>query len=92
MQFYSILLFLFLSLFVPFVLIYVKHIELSLCMNLSCLALPQETEYPLMVIGIFIQQPTPFVSVFFERLLKLKYPKNRLKLFIFNQVCLTSLI
>ncbi|XP_031422927.1 procollagen-lysine,2-oxoglutarate 5-dioxygenase 1 isoform X2 [Clupea harengus] len=45
----------------------------------------KETEYPLMVIGIFIQQPTPFVSVFFERLLKLKYPKNRLKLFIFNQ-------
>ncbi|KAL2103375.1 hypothetical protein ACEWY4_000243 [Coilia grayii] len=45
----------------------------------------KETEYPLVVIGIFIQQPTPFVSVFFERLLKLKYPKNRLRLFIFNQ-------
>ncbi|XP_041953160.1 procollagen-lysine,2-oxoglutarate 5-dioxygenase 1 isoform X1 [Alosa sapidissima] len=45
----------------------------------------KETEYPLVVVGIFIQQPTPFVSVFFERLLKLKYPKNRLRLFIFNQ-------
>uniref|UniRef100_A0A3B5KR45 Procollagen-lysine,2-oxoglutarate 5-dioxygenase 1 n=1 Tax=Xiphophorus couchianus TaxID=32473 RepID=A0A3B5KR45_9TELE len=44
-----------------------------------------ESEYPLVVIGIFIQQPTPFVSVFFERLLKLQYPKNRLKLFISNQ-------
>uniref|UniRef100_A0A4W5R4N3 Procollagen-lysine,2-oxoglutarate 5-dioxygenase 1 n=1 Tax=Hucho hucho TaxID=62062 RepID=A0A4W5R4N3_9TELE len=43
-------------------------------------------EYPLVVIGIFIQQPTPFVSVFFESLLKLEYPKNRLKLFIYNQV------
>uniref|UniRef100_A0A668AGV0 Procollagen-lysine,2-oxoglutarate 5-dioxygenase 1 n=1 Tax=Myripristis murdjan TaxID=586833 RepID=A0A668AGV0_9TELE len=41
--------------------------------------------YPLVVIGIFIQQPTPFVTVFFERLLKLRYPKNRLKLFIYNQ-------
>lgn len=48
--------------------------------------LSQESEYPLVVIGIFIQQPTPFVTVFFERLLKLQYPKNRLKLFIYNQV------
>uniref|UniRef100_A0A668A6P1 Procollagen-lysine,2-oxoglutarate 5-dioxygenase 1 n=1 Tax=Myripristis murdjan TaxID=586833 RepID=A0A668A6P1_9TELE len=45
-----------------------------------------KSEYPLVVIGIFIQQPTPFVTVFFERLLKLRYPKNRLKLFIYNQV------
>ncbi|XP_029911050.1 procollagen-lysine,2-oxoglutarate 5-dioxygenase 1 isoform X2 [Myripristis murdjan] len=45
----------------------------------------KESEYPLVVIGIFIQQPTPFVTVFFERLLKLRYPKNRLKLFIYNQ-------
>uniref|UniRef100_A0A7N6A4F6 Procollagen-lysine,2-oxoglutarate 5-dioxygenase 1 n=1 Tax=Anabas testudineus TaxID=64144 RepID=A0A7N6A4F6_ANATE len=44
-----------------------------------------ESEYPLVVIGIFIQQPTPFVTVFFERLLKLQYPKNRLKLFIYNK-------
>ncbi|XP_072223349.1 procollagen-lysine,2-oxoglutarate 5-dioxygenase 1 isoform X2 [Leuresthes tenuis] len=46
----------------------------------------KESEYPVVVISIFIQQPTPFVTVFFERLLKLQYPKNRLKLFIFNQV------
>ncbi|XP_067447334.1 procollagen-lysine,2-oxoglutarate 5-dioxygenase 1 isoform X1 [Thunnus thynnus] len=45
----------------------------------------KESEYPLVVIGIFIQQPTPFVTVFFDRLLKLQYPKNRLKLFIYNQ-------
>uniref|UniRef100_A0A671T4D2 Procollagen-lysine,2-oxoglutarate 5-dioxygenase 1 n=1 Tax=Sinocyclocheilus anshuiensis TaxID=1608454 RepID=A0A671T4D2_9TELE len=45
-----------------------------------------QSEYPVVVIGIFIQQPTPFVSVFFERLLNLKYPKNRLRLFIYNQV------
>uniref|UniRef100_A0A8C9WRR2 Procollagen-lysine,2-oxoglutarate 5-dioxygenase 1 n=1 Tax=Scleropages formosus TaxID=113540 RepID=A0A8C9WRR2_SCLFO len=43
-----------------------------------------KSEYPLVVIGIFIQQPTPFVSVFFERLFNLKYPKDRLKLFIYN--------
>ncbi|KAK5923155.1 hypothetical protein CgunFtcFv8_000151 [Champsocephalus gunnari] len=45
----------------------------------------QESEYPLVLIAIFIQKPTPFVTVFFERLLKLQYPKNRLKLFIHNQ-------
>ncbi|KAL4646070.1 procollagen-lysine,2-oxoglutarate 5-dioxygenase 1 [Arapaima gigas] len=44
----------------------------------------KESDYPLVVIGIFIQQPTPFVSVFFERLFKLQYPKERLKLFIYN--------
>lgn len=45
----------------------------------------QESEYPVVVIGVFIQQPTPFVTVFFERLLNLNYPKNRLRLFIYNQ-------
>uniref|UniRef100_A0A9J8AMX4 Procollagen-lysine,2-oxoglutarate 5-dioxygenase 1 n=2 Tax=Cyprinus carpio TaxID=7962 RepID=A0A9J8AMX4_CYPCA len=45
-----------------------------------------QSEYPVVVIGIFIQQPTPFVTVFFERLLNLKYPKNRIQLFIYNQV------
>ncbi|XP_028848961.1 procollagen-lysine,2-oxoglutarate 5-dioxygenase 1 [Denticeps clupeoides] len=45
----------------------------------------KEIKYPVVHIGIFIQQPTPFVSVFFERLLNLKYPKNRLKLFIYNK-------
>ncbi|XP_061128081.1 procollagen-lysine,2-oxoglutarate 5-dioxygenase 1 isoform X1 [Syngnathus typhle] len=45
----------------------------------------KENEYPLVMMGIFIQQPTPFLSVFFERLVKLQYPKNRLKLFIFNK-------
>lgn len=46
----------------------------------------QESEHPLVVLAIFIQQPTPFVSVFFERLLKLQYPKDRIKLFIDNRV------
>uniref|UniRef100_A0A8C5NFI4 Procollagen-lysine,2-oxoglutarate 5-dioxygenase 1 n=1 Tax=Gouania willdenowi TaxID=441366 RepID=A0A8C5NFI4_GOUWI len=35
---------------------------------------------------IIESKPTPFVTVFFERLLTLKYPKNRLNLFIYNQV------
>lgn len=53
--------------------------------DLRSLTALQENEYPLVVIGIFIQQPTPFVTVFFERLLKLQHPKNKIKLFIFNK-------
>ncbi|XP_047465808.1 procollagen-lysine,2-oxoglutarate 5-dioxygenase 1 isoform X2 [Mugil cephalus] len=45
----------------------------------------KESEYPLVLIGVFILQPTPFVTVFFERLLKLQYPKDRIKLFIYNK-------
>ncbi|XP_062854583.1 procollagen-lysine,2-oxoglutarate 5-dioxygenase 1 [Trichomycterus rosablanca] len=45
----------------------------------------KESEYPGVTIGIFIQQPTPFLTAFFERLLSLKYPKTRLSLFISNQ-------
>lgn len=50
----------------------------------------QESEHPLVVLAIFIQQPTPFVTVFFERLLKLQYPKNRITLFIDSRVSGTS--
>ncbi|NP_001088279.1 procollagen-lysine, 2-oxoglutarate 5-dioxygenase 1 L homeolog precursor [Xenopus laevis] len=39
---------------------------------------------PLVVIGIFIEQPTPFVSEFFKRLNNLNYPKNRIQLYISN--------
>ncbi|XP_015254346.1 PREDICTED: procollagen-lysine,2-oxoglutarate 5-dioxygenase 1 [Cyprinodon variegatus] len=53
--------------------------------NLLSLSSLKESELPVVLIGIFIQQPTPFVTVFFERLLKLQYPKSRLKLFISNQ-------
>lgn len=45
----------------------------------------QESDYPLVLVGIFIERPTPFVYVFFERLLKLQYPKKMLKLLIFNK-------
>lgn len=53
--------------------------------DLQPLTTLKESEYPLVMVGVFIQQPTPFVSVFFERLLKLNYPKDRLQLFIYNQ-------
>ncbi|MGH0168936.1 UNVERIFIED_CONTAM: hypothetical protein FKN15_075690 [Acipenser sinensis] len=52
--------------------------------DLRSLTSLKESEYPLVLIGVFIHQPTPFVTVFFERLLHLKYPKDQLQLFIYN--------
>ncbi|CAF94612.1 unnamed protein product, partial [Tetraodon nigroviridis] len=45
----------------------------------------QESDYPLVLVGVFIEQPTPFVSAFFQRLLELQYPKTRLKVLIYNK-------
>ncbi|KAG8435637.1 hypothetical protein GDO86_013537 [Hymenochirus boettgeri] len=40
--------------------------------------------FPLVLIGIFIEQPTPFVSEFFKHLTSLNYPKKRIQLYIKN--------
>ncbi|TNN23386.1 Procollagen-lysine,2-oxoglutarate 5-dioxygenase 1 [Liparis tanakae] len=53
--------------------------------HLRPLAALEERDYPLVVLALFIQRPAPFVSVFFERLLRIQYPKHRMKLFISNQ-------
>lgn len=50
------------------------------------LPLASMKELPRVLVAVFIQQTTPFVSVFFQRLLKLKFPKDRLQLYIHNQV------
>ncbi|XP_066455453.1 procollagen-lysine,2-oxoglutarate 5-dioxygenase 2 isoform X2 [Eleutherodactylus coqui] len=41
-------------------------------------------DYPRVTIGVFIEQPTPFLPEFFTRLLALDYPKEKLSLFIHN--------
>ncbi|XP_039616486.1 procollagen-lysine,2-oxoglutarate 5-dioxygenase 2 isoform X2 [Polypterus senegalus] len=41
-------------------------------------------EYPTVTIGIFIEQATPFVPEFFERLLNLDYPKEKIYIFLHN--------
>lgn len=43
-------------------------------------------QLPLVMIGIFVEKPTPFVTEFFEDVLSLKYPKSRLALYIRNNV------
>lgn len=46
----------------------------------------QEDSLPLTVIGIFIEQRTPFLDQFFKRLQLLHYPKKKIHLFIHNHV------
>ncbi|XP_044146142.1 procollagen-lysine,2-oxoglutarate 5-dioxygenase 2 isoform X2 [Bufo gargarizans] len=41
-------------------------------------------EYPRITVGVFIEQPTPFLPEFFTRLLALDYPQEKLSLFIHN--------
>ncbi|KAG8445323.1 hypothetical protein GDO86_010202 [Hymenochirus boettgeri] len=40
--------------------------------------------YPKVTIGVFIEQPTPFLTEFFNKLLALDYPKESLFFFIHN--------
>uniref|UniRef100_A0A8C7QGA5 procollagen-lysine 5-dioxygenase n=1 Tax=Oncorhynchus mykiss TaxID=8022 RepID=A0A8C7QGA5_ONCMY len=42
------------------------------------------TEYPTVMVGVFIEQPTPFLSQFFQRLVTLDYPKDKLNVFVHN--------
>uniref|UniRef100_A0A672Q3R9 Procollagen-lysine, 2-oxoglutarate 5-dioxygenase 3 n=1 Tax=Sinocyclocheilus grahami TaxID=75366 RepID=A0A672Q3R9_SINGR len=44
------------------------------------------SEMPLVHIAVFIEQPTPFLEEFLERLATLNYPHTRLRLFIHNNV------
>ncbi|XP_064008901.1 procollagen-lysine,2-oxoglutarate 5-dioxygenase 2 isoform X1 [Pogoniulus pusillus] len=55
----------------------------SVC-DLDLLDLSTVTEYPRVKIGVFIEQPTPFLPKFLDRLLTLDYPKEQLSIFIHN--------
>uniref|UniRef100_A0A674B1B8 procollagen-lysine 5-dioxygenase n=1 Tax=Salmo trutta TaxID=8032 RepID=A0A674B1B8_SALTR len=46
--------------------------------------LSQLKEYPTVMVGVFIEQPTPFLSQFFQRLVTLDYPKHKLNVFVHN--------
>uniref|UniRef100_H2V8M9 procollagen-lysine 5-dioxygenase n=1 Tax=Takifugu rubripes TaxID=31033 RepID=H2V8M9_TAKRU len=55
----------------------------SLC-DKDILDLSRLNEFPSVLVGVFIEKPTPFLPEFFQRLLSLDYPKDRLKLFVHN--------
>ncbi|XP_030431891.1 procollagen-lysine,2-oxoglutarate 5-dioxygenase 2 isoform X4 [Gopherus evgoodei] len=52
--------------------------------DLDLLDLSTVTEHPRVTVGVFIEQPTPFLSKFLDRLLTLDYPKELLSIFIHN--------
>ncbi len=43
-------------------------------------------QWPMVYIALFIEYPTPFLREYFEKLMKITYPKNRLGILIHNQV------
>lgn len=54
--------------------------------DLLYLADVPEEGMPLVYIGVFIEQATPFLEEFLERLATMNYPHTRLRLFIHNNV------
>ncbi|XP_057679971.1 procollagen-lysine,2-oxoglutarate 5-dioxygenase 2 isoform X3 [Corythoichthys intestinalis] len=44
----------------------------------------QLKEYPNVLVGVFIEHPTPFLPEFFQRLMTLDYPKDKLNVFVHN--------
>ena len=38
------------------------------------------------MIGLFLEQPTPFIREFFQHIAALNYPKSRIDLYIHNKV------
>uniref|UniRef100_A0A672KA20 Procollagen-lysine,2-oxoglutarate 5-dioxygenase 2 n=1 Tax=Sinocyclocheilus grahami TaxID=75366 RepID=A0A672KA20_SINGR len=46
--------------------------------------LSQLKEFPQVTVGIYIEQPTPFLPEFLERFLSLDYPNDKLNVFVHN--------
>ncbi|KAM4694589.1 procollagen-lysine,2-oxoglutarate 5-dioxygenase 2 isoform 2-T2 [Discoglossus pictus] len=52
--------------------------------NVDVIDLSALSDYPKVTVGIFIEQATPFLPEFFNRLLALDYPKEKMDIFIHN--------
>ncbi len=49
--------------------------------------LPQDKgTWPMVVLAVFIEKPSPFLAEMLERATQLDYPKNRMSLFVHNAV------
>jgi hypothetical protein len=54
----------------------------------------QPKGYPVVLVAVFIEQPTPFLEEFLEKLYNIEYPREKLHLFVHNSVsgtCLSKL-
>lgn len=64
-----------------------KHGECQLCseqrMNLD---LNNIDGLPTVTIGLFITKPTPFLEEYFESIRAIEYPKQKLTIFVYNNV------
>ncbi|CAN0422230.1 unnamed protein product [Lampetra fluviatilis] len=54
-------------------------------LNTIDLSARSESDYPMVMIGAFIHQPTPFLPEFLGRIAKLDYPMDKVSLFIHNK-------
>ncbi|XP_053565984.1 procollagen-lysine,2-oxoglutarate 5-dioxygenase 2 isoform X2 [Bombina bombina] len=52
--------------------------------DLNMIDLSAVNDYPKVTVGIFIEQPTPFLSELFSKLMSLEYPKEKMDIFIHN--------
>ena len=50
------------------------------------IAFNELTEIPLVMVAIFIEKPTPFIEEFFDKIANLEYDKEKIALFIHNNV------
>lgn len=54
--------------------------------NESSIDINSLPETPLVLVGLFIVEPTPFLDDFFRRVTELDYPKDRIHLLIYNAI------
>nr|XP_006811878.1 PREDICTED: procollagen-lysine,2-oxoglutarate 5-dioxygenase 1-like [Saccoglossus kowalevskii] len=50
-----------------------------------------EEDYPSVMLAIFIEYPTPFITEFFQKIANLSYPKNKIDIFIHNSAAFHEL-
>lgn len=56
--------------------------------DLRDLTILSEEEYPRVMIAVFIVKATPFLEEMLDKIVNLNYPKNRIDLFVHNQMAL----
>ena len=55
---------------------------------MPCYCDSQPKDFPKVVIGVFVEHPTPFMEEFLHKMLALSYPKDKIHLYIHCGVCL----
>lgn len=63
-----------------------KHEECQLCDENKLDEFTDPKDFPIVTIGIFITNPTPFLQEYFDSILALEYPKDKLHIFLYNNV------